>query len=150
MPAFSYKERFVPFIKNFTKTGTIRAFRKYPIKVGQMSYHYFGMRTKYCTRLISPQVIKSVKTIWIFSDGSVYLLDNQLSKSEALKLMRNRIKLSIVAKLLSVDERNQLAWNDGFQNGMTKKDSDGCFWFMINFWKQTHELPFTGQYIKWR
>lgn len=150
MPAFSYKERFVPFIKNFTKTGTIRAFRKYLVKPGQMSYHYFGMRTKFCTKLIDPQEIKTVQTIFIYKDGAVYMSDETLTKQEAKELMNNRRKLSRRAKKLSKNQKDVLAWNDGFRDDEGSLVWFGMFDTMIRFWRQTHSLPFCGQYIKWR
>lgn len=158
MPAFSYKERFVPLIKGFTKTQTIRAFRKYLVKVGQMSYHYFGMRTKFCTELIPPQKIIKVQTIFLFKDGDVYLSDNAYTKREAYAMLKSKRKVAGRAKKLDAFMKDYLAWKDGFRDekgkdGLSENGPhlySGCFEKMIRFWRQTHELPFAGQLIKWK
>lgn len=52
MPAYSFKERFVPLVKEGTKTQTIRAKRKrQQIKPGDTVYLYYGMRTKHCMKI---------------------------------------------------------------------------------------------------
>jgi hypothetical protein len=51
MPAYSFKERFVPAVKSGRKRKTIRRKRKHQIKAGDPVYLYYAMRTKYCTKI---------------------------------------------------------------------------------------------------
>ncbi len=53
MPAYSFKERFVPFILDGTKTQTVRSRRRHPAKPGDTLYLYSGLRTKYCKNWLS-------------------------------------------------------------------------------------------------
>ena len=51
MPAYSFKERFIQPIKDGKKKQTIRAKRKHQIKVGDIVYLYYGMRSKHCIKI---------------------------------------------------------------------------------------------------
>ncbi len=93
MPAYSFQERFIPLIKNGTKTQTIRKKRKGQAKPGSPLYLYFGLRTKYCKK-IAERVCKSVVEIIIEGDGNVL----------------------IGGRKLSTIEKERLAVQDGFEN----------------------------------
>ncbi len=80
MPAFSYKERFVPFVLDGSKPHTIRARRKNPAKPGDMLYHYFGLRTKWCKKL-REDICTDVRTI-IISDNNIGILDDRISDQD--------------------------------------------------------------------
>lgn len=51
MAILGFKKRFAGKVKSGKKRQTIRAFRKYPIKVGDPLYLYTGLRTKHAKRL---------------------------------------------------------------------------------------------------
>lgn len=51
MPAFNFKEQFVPAIIDGTKGGTIRAYRTNKMKVGDIMYLYVGLRTRQTRKL---------------------------------------------------------------------------------------------------
>ena len=51
MPGLNFKAQFAPLVESGKKRQTIRATRKYPIKVGDTLYLYTGMRTKQCRKL---------------------------------------------------------------------------------------------------
>ncbi|MBN8668748.1 MAG: hypothetical protein J0M30_14720 [Chitinophagales bacterium] len=125
MPAYSFKERFIPLIKSGEKKQTIRKKRKGQAKPGSTLYLYYGMRTKWCTK-IKETVCKDVKEIRITKRGDVYLNGERLSEVQ----------------------KDILAWCDGFR-AEDSKISIGCFEVMLRWWKQTHELPFTGDIIYW-
>jgi hypothetical protein len=160
MPAVSYKEQFVPFVKNFSKRQTIRAFRKnYLFKPGKMLSHYYGMRTKFCTKLIEPQPITDVQTIWLLKDGTVALGPAMEEKDARhyLSLMADKKNWKYFPDflLLRPQEKNYIAFQDGFRaegtyiNSPTSYYVEGCFDLMFKFWNETHSLPFTGQIIYW-
>ena len=170
MPALSYKERFVPMVKDGSKHQSIRAFRKrFLFMPEQTLMHYFGMRTKHCYKIRENTICKDVETIFIFKDGTV-VLGPPMEESEAMFCLKNYLtdqNRDIYPKNFYMDgkyvqhhveklnrkEKDQLAWNDGFRlhdrKGNTYTDTTGCFAVMRRWWNQTHDLPFTGQLIKW-
>lgn len=154
MPAYSFKERFVPMIINGTKHQTIRAYRRNLPMAGQMAYLFFGLRTKWCHKLLAPQKQKKVCTIWIFKDGDVYLStgNNPLPQvtAERYLLTRNRRHLTAgnMARKLEGVEKDLFAWKDGFRMDNSTQ-INGCFNLLIRFWRQTHDLPFTGTVTYW-
>jgi len=81
MPAYSFKERFIPLIKNGTKKQTIRAKRKGQAKPGDTLYLYYGMRTKWCTKIAEAMCINVSEIIilptGVFVGGEL-LEENQL------------------------------------------------------------------------
>jgi hypothetical protein len=164
MPAFSYKERFIPFVQDGSKPQTIRAFRKYLVRPGQVLSHFYGMRTKHCTRIIENITCSDVKTIFIMKSGSVYLAplmeeETALAMLDVLQgLAHVKIDGSIRIKPELLDEASAdlLAWQDGFRANefyyQTYKDGRHYFenhQLMMKWWSQTHDLPFAGQLIKW-
>ncbi|MBA4196563.1 MAG: hypothetical protein C0459_03315 [Chitinophaga sp.] len=80
MPAYSFKERFIPLIKSGLKKQTIRKKRKGQAKPGDTVYLYYGMRTKWCTK-IGEAICTDTKDITITKDS--LLIDNiKVSKKQ--------------------------------------------------------------------
>ncbi len=139
MPALSYKGRFVEYVeaglKPKPKKGarikrqTIRNFRKHQIKKGDILYHYYGMRTKWCRKL-GESICKSAQAVRIDRD-EVTIYD--VLENEDLKFN----KAHRTTRAL-----NKFAYADGFTNWEE----------MRKWWVLTHGpdcFPFTGQLIKW-
>ena len=126
MPAYSFKERFVPLIKSGEKRQTIRSKRKYQAKPGDPLYLFYGMRTKFCTRILDT-VCKATKEIEIKRTGSVYVNGRKITEHE----------------------KDHLAYNDGFRHSDEPKQRSCCFQLMFRWWKQTNGLPFKGDIIYW-
>jgi len=129
MPAYSFKERFVPLILSGAKKQTIRKKRKGQAKPGDPLYLFYGMRTKWCKRLLNT-TCTSVRTIVIKRTGSVYINGRKLTEIE----------------------KDELAYNDGFSPETLQDvriNKKGCFALMFRWWNQTHELPFKGDIIYW-
>lgn len=129
MPAYSFKERFIPLIKSGEKKQTIRSKRKCQAKPGDTLYLYFGMRTKWCTKILETTCI-AVSPIEIKKNGSVYIGG---------------------AKLNDLD-KDMLAYHDGFRPDSLQDirvNKKGCFNVMFRWWRQTHALPFKGDIIYW-
>jgi hypothetical protein len=147
MPAYSFQERFVPFVKDGSKPHTIRARRRSFAKPGDTLYLYYGMRTKHCTKL-REEVCSKAKTIFIKKNGAVIIYDDRLDDYQ-VDLLRNG-KYPKMGMKLSDFNKDQLAWRDGFRpEGTSLKNPKGCFDLMIRFWNQTHKLPFIGDIIYW-
>ena len=125
MPAYSFKERFVPLILDGTKRQTIRKKRKGQAKIGSTLYLYFGMRTKWCKKLKETPCV-DVKEIVITQDGKIF----------------------VGGKKLTWTQRDVLAYNDGFRKA-DDNTAGGCFDIMFRWWSQIHELPFIGDIIYW-
>lgn len=135
MPAYSFKERFVPMILDGTKRQTIRALRtgrQGHAMAGDTVYLYFGMRTKWCKKLGESKCTGS-QPIEILQNGEIWLYDNQLRL--------NAIRIT---------DKNAFAWDDGFRpEGSTRENPARAFDLMITFWMRTHSLPFKGWVIYW-
>src|SRR5678815_1735558 len=120
MPAYSFKERFVPMILDKTKRQTIRKKRKGQAKPGSTVYLYFGMRTKWCRKL-GEEKCTAVRDIVIKRNGSVFVNGRKLTNLE----------------------KDTLAYNDGFRNDTCTDNPDthaNCFKVMFRWWNQTHSL----------
>lgn len=136
MPAYSFQERFIPSIKDESKTHTIRALRKGRSRhalPGNRLYLYYGMRTKHC-RKIGEAICDAIRPITIDEDG-----------------IRLAGLSGTLFKRMSAGARNKFAWSDGFRpDGSTKADPAGAWELMLRFWKAIHELPFNGVVIYWK
>ena len=150
MPAYSFQSRFVPFVKDGSKTHTIRNRRRYPAKIGSTCYLYSGLRTKWCQKIGTGVCVKTF-SIAIYQYGVVFyprlLEDTEL---EAARISPFDPLLPI-AQVLSIQECDRLAWADGFRpDGSTSQNPGGAFNLMIRFWNQTHSLPWAGDIIYWQ
>jgi len=153
MPAFSFKERFVPMVKDGSKPGTIRAFRKYPIKVGQLAHLFYGMRTKYCTKLIDPSpVIRETRCVLLTAKGILYLFETNWIAPALREEILNGRGFSEVGNwkgTKNINEKDRFAWEDGFRHSDAPLQQDGCFEIMLRYWKQNNGLPFIGTHTLW-
>lgn len=146
MPSYSFKERFVPFVKNFTKRQTIRGIRKHPAKPGDTISHFTGSRFK-PVRIIDKQICIGVDTIFILENGEVYIAKDVVMNEISAKFSLDRPIVLNGFKKLTIGERNEFAFDDGFRRASFV--TNDCFSEMISFWKDTHALPFAGHIIKW-
>ena len=154
MPAYSFQERFVPFVIDASKPHTIRARRQKGFaKIGDQLYLYFGMRTKWCKKL-REELCKNVRTI-VITATDIYLYNFRLDDKEAKQEEEYVIKHGQPSGGIRLDTtlRNTLAWADGFRpEGSTKKKPGESFELMISFWCKTHDIaikPFIGDLIDW-
>jgi hypothetical protein len=129
MPTFNFKAQFVEPIENGTKGGTIRAYRKYPCRVGQTMYLATGPRFK-------PIRIKEVPCVEVWN---VMIMENKIIlKSSVEMTMLDGMSLpGITVVLDTATELNAFAKTDGFESfGEMKKFWDGG-------------LPFEGFNARW-
>lgn len=154
MALFNFQERFVPFIQDGTKTQTIRTIRSYPQKVGAPMHLYSGLRTKYAKRIIEPPTCTAVHTIFLFESGNVFIAKQAYTKIEAREMLETLLPIEANAKpdgeWLRFDEKDQLAFVDGFKHGDKPMVISGCFEIMLRWWKLHHDLPFVGHINYWR
>lgn len=163
MPAYSFKEQFVPFVLDGSKNHTIRNYRRFQVLPGETLYLYYGLRTK-ASRKLKQERCSTVKTIAIGSNETVVLVDRiRLSDTEMHRVkmlllfahptdleVRISKEVGFDAQLLDDKEKNNLAWRDGFRPlGTTVNKPAGAFPMMFRFFQQTHELPFVGNIIYW-
>lgn len=118
-----FKDRFIPFIEDGSKTHTIRAGNRW--KAGMRADLYAKPRQKGMRLIFRAEVVK-VERISIVS-------------------LHGSIGISISGIGLTWDEANLLAYRDGFREFRGIQPID----VMARFWRATHELPFTGQIIHW-
>lgn len=119
MAALNFHERFADKVESGEKTQTIRAFRKIPIKVGEILYLYTGLRTKHARKLGEGKCT---------SNGVIEI------RSDAIYIRRRSSKVWIGGKKL-----DQFARSDGFESWEDMK----------KWWLNVHGLPFTGNIIEW-
>lgn len=167
MPAYNFKEQFCRYVLDGTKPHTIRAYRNYPVSAGDTLSLYFGMRTKEC-QLLRRVKCTEVKTIAITDRGTVVMVECPRldpAEVEGLKialLLSDALSISEVdiydydkgckrhSRPLSETEKNVLAWKDGFRpEGTRLHKPTGAFSHMMDFWRESHELPFVGNIIYW-
>jgi hypothetical protein len=159
MPAYSFQERFVPFVRNGTKNQTVRKRRaKGFARKGDTLYLYYGLRTKWCTKLkeaectdaktiviTKPRYIERMPELYIFSRR---LQDDEIEIKDG-DIIIHRKEEYCFHQLLN-EELDRFAWDDGFRpDGSTRENPVGCWRLMCRYWMQTHELPFVGDLIKW-
>lgn len=152
MPAYSFQERFVPWILNGTKSQTIRTRReKGHAKKGDTLYLYTGLRTKYCRKL-REEVCTEARSIAIDDTSGIILFNRLLTRAEMQYAIENGCNPDHLPQynILSSIERDMLAYNDGFRiEGSSPAQTLGCFHLMLTWWRRTHELPFIGDIIFW-
>lgn len=88
MPAYSFKEQFIELIKSGVKAQTIRGKRKHQAKKGDTLYLYYGMRTKWCTK-IGEAVCRRADDITISERGSVFVNGEKLDANGTHSLAKN-------------------------------------------------------------
>jgi hypothetical protein len=120
----NFQPRFVPFILDGSKTHTIRAERAIMPRVGETCHCYTGLRHK-GAKLLGRWPCVRVEGIQIFQDG-----------------LRRRVFID--GNELSLDEKNSLAWRDGFR---PEEGFSFAFAAMSLFWDA--RLPFDGHVIHW-
>ena len=162
MPLYNYKPRFVPYIQDGSKFHTIRAIRKHPCRVGDMMYHYTGLRTKYAKKIIEPTHCTAALSIFIYPER-IFLADvimnihdsNALLSRPVDKQMKD-IKQVLSGYELTTRDKCDLAFNDGFRftDEDTVKLIKECeiistLGLFLRFWNQTHQLPFIGHLNCW-
>jgi hypothetical protein len=118
MPLLNFKPQFVDPIRSGRKHHTIRATRAIPVKRGDNLYLYTGLRHKGAFRILPESVT--------------------CTRVESIEINASTTEMVTVdGCLLTYDEREQLAFCDGFANWDE----------MLAFWEG--RLPFVGQIIHW-
>jgi hypothetical protein len=118
-------------VKDHSKRHTIRARRKTRPGVGETCHCYTGLRTKRA-RLLGRWPCVKVEDILIYERGD------------------GTFGVVIDGIELGIDEKNALAWRDGFRHAGRRN----AFASMMIFWKQEHgrtgaPLDFSGDVIHW-
>ncbi len=149
MPQYNFQPRFVSFVKEGSKTHTVRDRRKYPAKIGDPVYLFTGLRTKWSTRLVDTKC-SNTHSLAIYNYGIVFY-SRLLDKIE-LQVARESPfnELLPVKEILSIQECEKFAWRDGFRpEGTTEETPEGAFELMLGFWNQKHATPWAGDIIYW-
>lgn len=149
MPAYSFQERFVPFILDGSKTHTIRQRRRKGFaKQGNRLALYYGMRTKQC-RLLLDTTCTEVHTLFL-GYSNLCIAKYRVTDYEAEEF-RLWGQLPLDSYELLQAEKELFAWRDGFRpEGTSYSEPWGSFDLMLRWWRQTHELPFVGDIIYWK
>jgi len=143
MAALSFKGSFVDRILDGTKTQTIRNYRKYPLRVGETLYLYYGLRTKNSKKL-KDATCKAIYHIIIDKDSVlIFYRGAELTQPSEGGGTKAQLAGERVAKVIKTQkELDEFAYADGFENWATMK----------RWWSLTHGddcFPFTGQLIMW-
>lgn len=134
MPALNFQKQFEQGVENGIalregrelphpsvdpKTQTIRLPRKHPIKPGDTLYLYTDMRTKACRKLGEVRC-KSVEPF-------------------SIRHFPDGYAVAVACRELGAEEAEAMAIADGFDE----------FFGMIDWFEDTHGLPFEGVLVKW-
>lgn len=152
MALFNFQLRFAPAIQQGIKTSTIRPIRKHPQKVGKPIHLYTGLRQTGAKRIIDPPICTAVKTIVMYENYDVELVDAVFTEKEAQLYKHASYDprfWGYEIKKLEWPEIEKLAYHDGFFNEPTGK-LDGCGDRMIEWFKKTYGLPFVGHINYWK
>lgn len=112
-----FKRRFAQYVWEGSKTHTIRGERKNPPKVGETCHCYVDPRQKTMALLGRWECVK-VEPINIYECGD------------------GRFGVVIASNELTPDEKDTLAWRDGFRS--YHPEHTGAFVEMMRFWTETH------------
>jgi hypothetical protein len=150
MPAYSFKERFVPMVLDGSKPHTVRSRRRYFAKKGQTLYLYFGLRTKWA-KILREEICTDTHSISICDTHGIVFYSRILTNDELEIAAKEPVNSTLpVDYILSTEQREAFAWRDGFRpEGTTHKKPFGSFYLMLKFWKVTHQLPWAGDIIYW-
>lgn len=123
-----FKRRFAPFVEEGSKTHTIRdrGKRRSFIAGKDVCDCYVDPRRE-TMRLLGRWPCTRVQEVRIFEHKSA----------------TNGVSVFVCGVGLDHDEKNSLAWRDGFRSN----GRDGAFVEMLSFWKG--RLPFVGDMIHW-
>lgn len=153
MGLYNFKPRFVPYILGGTKRHTIRAERKGANDVpGRWMHLYTGLRHKGATLLFRAPCIRT-EFVRITEDHRVFIGASFGHESCRPYGEGHLVPGGFVE--LTADERDLLAWRDGFRiDGTVMEITDpptaphiGCFALMMQFW--SGRLPFEGLIYHW-
>src|ERR1035437_2657281 len=125
-----FKRQFAPYVEDGSKTHSIRGIRRTAPKVGETCHCYVDPRQK-TMRLLGRWPIVKVDEIYI--------------NSRVLSEEATYIDIRINGIPLSWDEKNQLAWADGFRPELGRQYALAE---MMRFWNG--RMPFVGHIIHWR
>ncbi len=135
MGLYNFQERFVGAIQAGTKTHTIRAPRNMKEDVpGKTMHLWLGLRQPGAKRIARFECVK-------------------VEHIEIVTMASNWVSVRIDEMELSPDEKELLAWRDGFRNsepaaGASIGSFRSAFDQMMEFWKG--RLPFRGHIFHWK
>lgn len=133
-----FKDQFVPFVEDGSKTHTIRAGQRW--KAGMRADLFARPRQK-GMRLLFRAMVTKVEAITITPRG-IYICHDRPWVAEWAHTKATEWGMVKLTK----DEAELFAFRDGFR---FDPNSRGSFGLMMDFWKRTHKLPFHGQIIHW-
>lgn len=126
MPALNYKKEFAEAVRKKQKCCTVRALRKRPFKEGIVLYHYTGMRTSSCIKLLENKAV-AVFDIAIESEDRVYVNRN-LMKHVDLRTLAQIDGFEEVEPFINYFKTNHgfpfkgqlIMWNEIYSMGFKK------------------------------
>jgi hypothetical protein len=124
-----FKRQFAPYVEDGSKLHTIRGLRAFKPKIGEIAHCYVDPRQT-TMRLLGRWPVVKIDEIYI--------------NARVLSETATHIDIRINGIPLSWDEKNQLAWADGFRPALGR---DYALVAMMQFWRG--QLPFLGHIIHW-
>lgn len=149
---YGFQECFVPYVLDGSKTHTIRALRKYPVRPGGRMDLYRKVRQPDeellfrtpCTDVDSLVIAATRRSGYgIYLGPLVDGLYGEENTDKRESVIREPVRYGLIR--LSSDECDQLAWRDGFR----AEGVPFAFQLMMRFWSNTHTLPFIGEMPHW-
>lgn len=161
MSAFNFKARFEPMVLDWSKLHTIRTPRaKGEQSIGMFMYLYVGLRQPgarclMLTRCVRQTYIQIEKNYTVWVGVSVGIGPDDRSEHD-LTHYGDGSKRTHGRIVLDRDEKDLLAWRDGFRPvGSTLDRPGAAFDLMAAFWEKgrtnakTDPLPFFGVMHHW-
>lgn len=150
MAQYSFHFRFQGFVLDGSKPHTFRDRRRFPAKVGDLLFLFFGLRTKHVIRM-REEVCSNTHSAAICPKVGLVFYSRLLTKKELKQAAKRPRRKSLpIERILTREERDHVAWKDGFRPiGSTAQNPAGAFEKMLQYWKENKTIPWAGDVIHW-
>ena len=133
MPALNFQARFAALVASGKKKQTIRATRKRPIKAGDTLYLFSGQRTKHSRRLAVGICTETFPVVIAYGQ--------RIGKD---------LVTSRMPQICGVGECGTYYLHDADQSDIARRDGFNGVDDLVDWFEETHGLPFLGQVIRWK
>jgi hypothetical protein len=145
---FGFKRQFEPFVLDGSKTHTIRAKRKRPPRPGDRLDLYGDPRQK-TMHLLGRHPCTKIDDVRIELHVPYEILREPIHLLKHFAEYPWIFRVWINGSELDRDERNALAWADGFRGSGRQPFAEMCDFWIKNYGKSKKPLRFSGDMIHW-
>ena len=138
MPSLNFQKQFAAAVESGEKRQTIRLVRKNPIKAGDKLYLFTGQRTKWSRRLVVQRAVEVIRRA-VKGLPRGHVVECTGVEPFSIHHFPDGYAVAVACRELGAEEAEAMAIADGFDE----------FFGMIDWFEDTHGLPFEGVLIRW-